>query len=364
MREIKPPETQRPPAHATPANAQESVTLASLNPNAEPRRHAPRTLRGDSERHFRAALDAGTRAGSSLSELQKTITHLQSGLTLAANANLNLGQELSALSAVLEVASAQQHALAERVAQLEAELSAAERERQFLIAQQDEFLAALLDEHEAALRARDGAGETTRLGAELAALAEQLARAESLRSQAEAARDEAVASAGRYERERDELRAEASQLRASLGVHRPSTSPPPATSVARAPSFFPAPPLRLDESELDATLHPRSPTPVPPTASEFPRESTRPGVGGPRPSFGPKPAWTPPPPAPETAVTRSPWPASAASLPPDATPSLPTLKRKPDPTTRPLIDYSLGEGGVQSETLEGAKLRSSKPPRT
>jgi hypothetical protein len=44
-------------------------------------------------------------------------------------------------------------------------------------------------------------------------------------------------------------------------------------------------------------------------------------------------------------------------------PSLgPALKQKPDPTSRPLIDYSLGEGGVQSELLEGARL-SSKPPR-
>jgi len=40
----------------------------------------------------------------------------------------------------------------------------------------------------------------------------------------------------------------------------------------------------------------------------------------------------------------------------------PILKQKPDPTTRPLIDYSLGEDGVLSETLEGARL-SSKPPR-
>jgi hypothetical protein len=40
---------------------------------------------------------------------------------------------------------------------------------------------------------------------------------------------------------------------------------------------------------------------------------------------------------------------------------LPILKQKPDPTTRPLVDYSLGDG-VLSETLEGARL-SSKPPR-
>jgi hypothetical protein len=315
---------------------QETITLASPNPHAEPRRSPPRApLPGDSERHFRAALDAGTRAGTGLSDLQKTIGELHSGLTVATDANQNLGHELSALRAVLEAASAQQRALAERVTQLEAELSAADRERQFLTAQQDEFIAALLDEHEAALSARD----------------------------------EAQASADKYARERDELRAEASQLRASLGVHRPSTSPPPPTSGGRLPTFRPTPPLQLDDGELDSTLHARASTPLAPTASEFPRESTRPGVGGPKPSdpppasLPPGPAWTPAPPAPDTVVTRSPWPVSAASLPPEAAQTLPILKRKPDPTTRPLIDYSLGEGGVQSETLEGAKLRSSKPPR-
>jgi hypothetical protein len=43
-------------------------------------------------------------------------------------------------------------------------------------------------------------------------------------------------------------------------------------------------------------------------------------------------------------------------------PSLRPLKQKPDPTTRPLIDYSLGGDSVLTETLEGARL-SSKPPK-
>jgi hypothetical protein len=328
-------------------------------------------------------------------------------------ANLQLGQELSALRAVLEAEREQQSVLIERVGQLEQDLSAADREREFLIAEQDRFLAALLDEHEAALKARDGADETIRMSAEMGALAEQLVRAEARSLQAERAatearealeatqveRDLARGRAARYELERDELRAEASRLRASLGVHRPSTNPPPPVSSGRAPSFLPAPALRLDDGELDATLRGRSPTPLTPAvvprftpsqlggmhappslkqsqpplrpvASEFPRESTRPGVGGPKPtdapppSFGPPPAaWTTPAPPPDTTITRSPWPVSAASLPPEAAQALPILKRKPDPTTRPLIDYSLGEGGVESETLEGAKLRSSKPPR-
>jgi hypothetical protein len=53
---------------------------------------------------------------------------------------------------------------------------------------------------------------------------------------------------------------------------------------------------------------------------------------------------------------------SAASLPAGLPSQQPVLKKKPDPTTRPLISYSLGEDGVESEMLEGARL-SSKPPK-
>jgi hypothetical protein len=53
---------------------------------------------------------------------------------------------------------------------------------------------------------------------------------------------------------------------------------------------------------------------------------------------------------------------SAASMPPSQVPKHPALKQKPDPTSRPLISYSLGEDGVASETLEGVRI-SSKPPR-
>jgi hypothetical protein len=52
---------------------------------------------------------------------------------------------------------------------------------------------------------------------------------------------------------------------------------------------------------------------------------------------------------------------SAASLPPVPS-QAPLLKQKPDPATRPLISYSLGEDGVRTETLEGAHI-SSKPPK-
>src|SRR5689334_17909833 len=94
---------------------QESITLASANPHAGA---------SSGERDFGAALDAGARTGSGLGGLQKTIAELHNGINVATDANLHLGQELNALSVILEGASDQQRALAERVEQLEAALSA------------------------------------------------------------------------------------------------------------------------------------------------------------------------------------------------------------------------------------------------
>jgi hypothetical protein len=102
-----------------------------------------------------------------------------------------------------------------------------------------------------------------------------------------------------------------------------------------------------------------------PAADPFPRETTRPGVGGqrlPAPSFGPPPAAATPTPTPAEEPRLPAYRQSAANLPQARLDLTPPLKQKPDPATRPLIDYSVGEGGVQSELLKGARL-SSTPPR-
>jgi hypothetical protein len=371
-----------------------------------------------SEQHFRTAIEASARTGSNLSELSKMLTELTSGVVGARRANEQLVEELSTLRVLLRSEGEQQLGLRRRIAELEQEVvttrAAAERERHFLTSQHDDFIAALIEEHEEAIESQAGERLTTRMSAGVGDLAQKLAQAENLRAQAEAERelaressrrlqvqrDEAQARAEQRERERDELRAEASQLRARLSTQqRAVTAPPPSTSP-RPPSYRPPPALRLDASELDSTLHARPSQPriatvprlTPPpaelqqalarserplSASAFPRVGTNPGVGGPRPtepppsapSFGPAPTgWTPPPPPPTAAEleasTVPPRPQrviSAASLPPVSTPA-PALKQKPDPTTRPLISYSLGEDGVRAETLEGARI-SSKPPK-
>jgi hypothetical protein len=419
MGETIPPESKSQLASARAQDPHQSVTIAPPAPNFEEmlRQATPvPSLSQHSDQHFRTAIDASARTGSSLGELSKMVAELSSGVVGARRANEQLAHELSTLRALLGSANEQQLGTKRRMAELEQELlavrAAGERERKFLTDQHDDFLAALLEEHEEALAARDADG-TTRTNADVSDLAQKLVQAESLRAQAEAEcerlrealakanaqRDEAQARAAKRERERDELRAEASQLRARLGTLRAaSTAPPPPVGNPRPPSYHPPPALRLDASELDSTLHARpsqprlpsvmprlTPPPAefghalsavssnrPASASAFPRVSTRPGVGGPKPSepppppsFGPAPTgWTPAPPAPvETPVINIPArTVSAASLPPGLPNQQPALKQKPDPTTRPLIGYSLGEDGVKSETLEGARL-SSKPPK-
>ena len=219
--------------------AHEAVTIAPPAPNFEDmQRHlTPPPSLSNRDQPFRAALEAGARAGSSLSELSKIVSELSSGLMGARQANENLVQELATLRALLGSANETQLRLKHRVAELEQELfqsrNHAEEERQFLSEQHDDFLAALLEEHEQALaQARES--ETQRTSVERSDLAQKLLRAEAGQKQAESEqararealakaqtqRDEAQARAEKLERERDELRAEASLLRRFLGAAR------------------------------------------------------------------------------------------------------------------------------------------------
>jgi hypothetical protein len=410
MGETIPPVSKSQPATDRHEDPHESVTIAPPAPHFDylgsiptPVPALPRSSDAP-DTHFRAALEAGSRAGTSLSDLSRIVADLSGGLSGFKRANEQLVQELSTLRAMLGSATEQELGLRQRLAEVEQELTRAraeaERERRFLTEQHDDFIAALVEEHEEALRASVAESETQRLDAQLGSLMQKLVAAEAGRVQVD--QELTRARAEKRERERDELRAEASQLRARLGTNRASSTapPPPSTSSGRPPSFRPPSALELDAGELDVSLHARAATPrlpsvVPrftphppiassripaaanaspsanaPTARAFPHESTRPGVGGPGPSepppppsFGPPPSgWTPVPPAPErlTAPPRPPVISAASS--PGIPIQQPALKQKPDPTTRPLVDYSLGGDGLPSETLEGARL-SSKPPR-
>ncbi|HEY6078498.1 MAG TPA: hypothetical protein VIW29_06835, partial [Polyangiaceae bacterium] len=169
----------------------ESVTIAppaaSLDALLRSAGPTPLPIR-PSDAHFLAALDAGTRAGVGLSELTKVLSDLSGGVVSAKQANEQLVEELSTLHAMLGSANEQQLGLKQRLTELEQELLAsqadAERERTFLTQQHDEFLSALLDEHEEALLAHASAGDTTRMSAELSDMAKKLVAADAGRAQA------------------------------------------------------------------------------------------------------------------------------------------------------------------------------------
>ncbi|HYJ10958.1 MAG TPA: hypothetical protein VEX18_18175, partial [Polyangiaceae bacterium] len=236
MGETIPPVSKSQPAAGRSDDPHESVTIAPPAPNFDQLLRQPTPVPSLSYgSDFGSALDAGQRAGTTLGELSKMVTELSAGVLGAKRANEQLVQELATLRAMLGSASEQNVGLRQRLAELEQELDnerrEAERQRQFLTDQQDEFLAALLEEHEEAL-ALASEGETRRMNADVSDLAQKLVQVESAREQRElecrrarealakvqAQRDEAQARAHSRERERDELRAEASMLRARLGT--------------------------------------------------------------------------------------------------------------------------------------------------
>ncbi|HTQ07824.1 MAG TPA: hypothetical protein VMI54_28415 [Polyangiaceae bacterium] len=106
----------------------------------------------DSSAHLHAALSASGRAEASLSTLMRAIRDLSSGVSSAREANVQLLRELEAMSDLLGAANERQLALKNRVGLLEQSLERAhveaQRERAYILDQQDAFIAAMMDDHE------------------------------------------------------------------------------------------------------------------------------------------------------------------------------------------------------------------------
>lgn len=106
----------------------------------------------DSSAHLHAALSASGRAEASLSTLMRAIRDLSSGVSGAREANVQLLRELEAMSDLLGAANERQLALKNRVGLLEQSLERAhieaQRERAYILDQQDAFIAAMMDDHE------------------------------------------------------------------------------------------------------------------------------------------------------------------------------------------------------------------------
>lgn len=207
-------------------------------------------------------------------------------------------------------------------------------------------------------------------------LAEDRERARETVARLQTQRDEAQNAVARIAKERDEALYEIHRLKSELGGPRIplSTRPPsgevrPISSSARAQGAF----LSLGQLDIEARLdQPVEPASVPASSSRVaqpissvlnpPRDHAR---SSPIPSrLSPPPSRLSPPPS----ARNSPPPeelrralTSPASTPAKGT-SQPALKQKPDPSTRPLVGYSLGTGSVEPERLEGAERVSSQPP--
>ncbi len=106
----------------------------------------------DSSAHLHAALSASGRAEASLSTLMRSIRDLSSGVSGAREANVQLLRELEAMSDLLGSANERQLALKNRVTLLEQSLERthieAQRERAYILDQQDAFIAAMMEDHE------------------------------------------------------------------------------------------------------------------------------------------------------------------------------------------------------------------------
>jgi len=101
-------------------------------------------------------LATSARASASLDALQAAIAQASAGMQSALDVNSRLATELAEVKSLLDESLRNRQALDARVDQLERQLEDALREaarsRDFLIEEQDRFLAGILDEHEHSLR--------------------------------------------------------------------------------------------------------------------------------------------------------------------------------------------------------------------
>lgn len=294
-----------------------SPTLPPVaGPQRKPTPLASAALNAESEARLQAALAASARAESSLSALFRAMQQLGTSVGGAREANESLTTELEALRTMLGGASEQQLLLQVKIEQLELVLDRTrkehERERTFLIDQQDTFLVKLLDEQEVELNRRDADLEVLRgrvaelerrqlvtippplvslpsleapllpqleptpslsppsdleraERAELERTAQKLAedreRARETVSRLQTQRDEAQSTVARISKERDEALQLIHRLKAELGGPRIplSTRPPPVDSrrdSAQARALGAA--RTLDQLEMEALLNPPS----------------------------------------------------------------------------------------------------------
>lgn len=382
-----------------PAVTPDSNAQPGNRPVTEPARAARDSDPELIEQRVQAALAASTRTEASLSTLFRAVREMTDGLSGAREANEQMVGELGTVRRMLRQATERNTELEAQLATLRTDHEAAlglvahlraeaERERAFLVEEQDRFLAALLEEHDEAVtrlearleqakgasshdepppqRVTAPAGRLVSPDSDTAALARDLAEARRNIDRLVRERDRSREVLRRLQAQRDEAQraldtAGRRQDAIRTVPHLAAEDPPKDTAAANRKTDPLGPMARAAAAAAgrapldDASIFDRATT-VPPTPVTHPT----------------------PPPELRAAITAppAPTPDDLPSAPSEArsaitAPSLaqtsratkpPPLKQKPDPASRPIGGYSLKpERGT--ETVEGSRI-SSKPPRS
>jgi hypothetical protein len=366
-----------------------------------------------SQAHLDAAVAASSRSEASLSTLMRALRDFSDGVSGAREANEQIVREMECLADMLGSANERQLALKNRVAFLERALEKAHEEanaeRAYILEQQDSFIAGLIDDHDEAVAelrkelevARalptlrpapppslesegDRLKELSTLRSELALtrgdvekllIERERTRETLLKLQAQ--RDEAQAAVVKASRERDLARSQASDSRISRGfsdaVKQALPNPGSNGSLPAAPISSPRHEPVSDRRDAPTEPPPKraSLTPSPsgapvalrPLSLDLAHRITDPAEPLPE---GLRQAVLPPSGTPETETptirpTGPDAPAeSLVALGARLSSSIPPIKFKPDPSTRPLIGYSVTES--EPEHVDVSRILS-RPPR-
>lgn len=249
-----------------------------------------------------AAISASSRAEASLSTLMRAVRDLSSGVSGAREANVLLMHELEGMADTLGAANERQLALKNRVTLLEQSLERAHlealTERNYILDQQDVFIAALMEDHEVviaelhreldALRGRPSQRGGAPTIPELPSLA-AAERTADLLSELEAAqntvekllaeRDRARETLLKLQAQRDEAQATVVALTRELEHARSGQGHARITDAVRQviPSNTAPPPGFRNAATLPPPESPRRPaahTPAAPPVEEKPRPSS------------------------------------------------------------------------------------------
>ena len=305
---------------------------------------------------------ASGRAEASLSTLMRAIRDLSSGVSGAREANLQLLRELESMSDLLGAANERQLALKNRVSLLEQSLERAhleaQRERAYILDQQDAFIAAMMEDHEQVIAelhreletARNRPSQRPTSFPDLPEAASQANESET-RGELEAAKKVLEKLVGERDRARETLlkvQAQRDEAQAALvDITREHSRPPQARISAgigatSSPNLRNAPTLPPPEAALRS---------APPVASAVNNAPT-----------APPPAMHQPPPVADETSTRTTAPQPFGAIRPRAPDLELTPREVPDRMSQPPEELRAAVHGPPTTPQGVRPKRSITPP--